>query len=61
MEKERAKKIIRSIKGPIKATELIEIIAEAMRANTKEVIKQIQNQAKDAPIKADWVGFNAYL
>ena len=61
MEKERAKKIISDIKGVINKPELIEIIAEAMRANTKEAIKQIQNQAKDAPIKADWVGFNAYL
>ena len=27
----------------------------------KQLLGEIQSQAKDAPIKADWVGFKAYL
>ncbi len=41
--------------------EIEKMIKQYANEKVKEVVKEIQSQAKDSPIKENWIGFNAYL
>ena len=41
-------------------SEIKAMIEAYANEKVKEVLKEIQEQAKDAPITKDWIGFNAY-
>ena len=39
---------------------LEDLLQNYANEKVKEAVKEIQSQAKDAPIKENWIGFNAY-
>ncbi len=41
--------------------ELKSVVEQYANEKVKEVVKEIQSQAKDSPITENWIGFNAYL